>query len=253
MPASPTRTGSPATFPDLDLLDQTIPSAEELTEAALAVEDAARAVPGVTNSGGGSAGWSLGGLVLATSDGFAGSYLVSRFGLSASAIAGTGTGMERDYEFEMQIHHADLADPAIDRPQAPASAPSAASTRSRWRPAAAPSSTIRALSTGLVGSLAGAVNGASIARKTSFLRDKLGKQIFARRHHRSPTTRTGRAASLRVRSTARASPRRRSTSSPTACSRPGSSIRRHRPRTRPRHQRPRRPRRRQPVARRRPT
>ena len=89
-------------FPDRDLLDSAIPSAAELTELARAAEDAARAVPGVTNSGGGSAGWSLGGLVLATSHGFAGSYLTSRFGISASAIAGEGTGMERDYDAEFE-------------------------------------------------------------------------------------------------------------------------------------------------------
>ena len=89
-------------FPNRDLLDASIPSAAELTELARAAEDAARAVPGVTNSGGGSAGWSLGGLVLATSHGFAGSYLTSRFGISASAIAGEGTGMERDYDAEFE-------------------------------------------------------------------------------------------------------------------------------------------------------
>ncbi len=79
-------------FPDLDVLDESVPAADELTEAALAAEDAARAVEGVTNSGGASAGWSLGGIVLATSHGFSGSYLASRFSLSASAIAGEGTG-----------------------------------------------------------------------------------------------------------------------------------------------------------------
>ncbi len=62
-------------IPDLDLLDTTIPSSTELTEAAMAAEDAMRAVSGVTNSSGASAGWSLGGLVLATSHGFAGSTL----------------------------------------------------------------------------------------------------------------------------------------------------------------------------------
>jgi PmbA protein len=55
------------TFPDLDLLDPTIVSADDLTESALAAEDAARAVEGITNSGGASASWRLGGLVLATS------------------------------------------------------------------------------------------------------------------------------------------------------------------------------------------
>lgn len=165
-------------FADLDLLDETIPSAEELTAAALAAEDAARAISGVTNSGGASAGWSLGGLVLATSHGFSGSYLRSRFAQSASAIAGTGTAMERDYEAESKVFSSDLSDPAeIGR-----RAGERTVRRLNPRKMATGRATIvydPRISRGLVGSLAGAVNGAAIARKTSFLRDKLGKEIFA--------------------------------------------------------------------------
>jgi PmbA protein len=165
-------------FPDRDQLDPTIPSAKELTETALAAEDAARAVAGVTNSGGASAGWSLGGLVLATSDGFQGAYLVSRFGLSASAIAGTGTGMERDYDFDNKVYRGDLNSPAaIGR-----SAGERAVRRLNPRKVPSGRSTVvydPRVAVGLVGHLAGAVNGASIARKTSFLRDRMGEQVFA--------------------------------------------------------------------------
>jgi PmbA protein len=165
-------------FPDRDQLDPTIPSAKELTETALAAEDAARAVAGVTNSGGASAGWSLGGLVLATSDGFQGAYLVSRFGLSASAIAGTGTGMERDYDFDNKVYRGDLNSPAaIGR-----SAGERAVRRLNPRKVPSGRSTVvydPRVAVGLVGHLAGAVNGASIARKTSFLRDQMGEQVFA--------------------------------------------------------------------------
>ena len=165
-------------FPDRDMLDTTIPTAAELTETALAVEDAARAVPGVANSGGASAYWSLGGLVLATSDGFAGSYLTSRFGMSASAIAGTGTGMERDYDFDSKVYRVDLGDPeAIGR-----SAGHRAVRRLNPRQLPSGRATVvydPRIATSLVGHLLGAINGASIARKTSFLRDRLGKAVFA--------------------------------------------------------------------------
>jgi PmbA protein len=166
------------TRPDVDILDPAIPAAAELTEAALATEDAARAVPGVTNSGGASAGWSLGGIVLATSGGFAGSYLSSRFSLSASAIAGEGTAMERDYESEVRTHRADLASPAEIGRKAGERAVR------RLNPVKMPTGRATVVydprvATGLVGSLAGAVNGAAIARKTSFLRDRLGARIFA--------------------------------------------------------------------------
>ncbi len=165
-------------FPDLDLLDETIPSVDELTASALAAEDATRAVAGVTNSGGASAGWSLGGLVLATSHGFSGSYLRSHFGLSASAIAGTGTTMERDYEFSSKVFRADLIDPAeIGR-----KAGERAVRRLNPHKMATGRATVvydPRVSRGLVGHLAGAVNGSAIARKTSFLRDKLGAALFA--------------------------------------------------------------------------
>ncbi|HZP19537.1 MAG TPA: TldD/PmbA family protein [Bauldia sp.] len=165
------------TFPELDLLDPAIPSAAELTGIALATEDAARAVKGVTNSGGASASWSLNGLVLATSTGFAGSYLSSRFSLSASAIAGEGTAMERDYDYDSKAHRSDLRTPAdVGR---------SAGERAvrRLNPQKLPTGRGVVIfdprvSAGLVGHLAGAVNGASIARKTSFLREKLGQQIF---------------------------------------------------------------------------
>ena len=165
--------------PDVDILDPAIPSVAELTEAALAAEDAARAVAGVTNSGGASAGWSLGGMVLATTGGFTGSHLSSHFSLAASAIAGAGTTMERDYETEVRTHRGDLA--------APAEIGRKAGERAvrRLGPVKVPTGRATVVydprvASGLVGHLAAAVNGAAIARKTSFLRDRLGSQVFAK-------------------------------------------------------------------------
>ena len=165
-------------FADVDILDAGIPSAAELTDMALAVEDAARAVPGVTNSGGASAGWSLGGMVLAPSAGFTGSYRSSRFSLSASAIAGEGTAMERDYESAVTSHRADLDDPASVGRRAGERAVR------RLNPVKMPTGRATVVydprvATGLVGSLAGAIGGAAIARKTSFLRERLGTRVFA--------------------------------------------------------------------------
>jgi PmbA protein len=164
-------------FPDLDLLDETIPAAAELTETALAAEDAARAVQGVTNSEGGHAGWSLSGLVLVTSHGFSGSYLTSRFGLSASAIAGTGTAMERDYDAESRTHRTDLPDPKVIGTRAG----ERAVRRLNPTKAATGRGTVvydPRIASGLVGHIAGAANGAAIARKTSFLLKELGERIL---------------------------------------------------------------------------
>ena len=96
------------TIEDLDLFDPTDVSAERLKDDALAAEAAALAVPGVTNTAGAGASAGMGGIVLATSDGFVGNYMGTRFGCSVSAIAGEGTGMERDYDYSSRLHFADL-------------------------------------------------------------------------------------------------------------------------------------------------
>lgn len=166
------------TFPELDLIDSSIPTADELTEAALCAEDACRAVKNVTNSGGASASWRLGGLVLATSHGFSGAYSASRFSLSASAIAGTGTGMERDYEVEGRIHKDDLPDPAEIGRKAGERAVKRVDPRQMTTGTGVVIYDPR-VATGLIGHLAGAANGAAIARGTSFLRDRLGTPVFS--------------------------------------------------------------------------
>ena len=165
-------------FPDLDLLDPTLPDVAALERAAKSAERAALAVKGVTKSDGASASAGIGGMVLMTSHGFSGAYLGSRHGVSMTAIAGEGTGMERDYDFSSALHAADLDDPekigrtAGERAVARIN-PRKPSTRK------VPVVFDRRVSGSLIGSLASAINGSSIARKTSFLKDKLGQQVFA--------------------------------------------------------------------------
>jgi PmbA protein len=165
-------------WPDLELFDPTEVSAEQLTEAALAAEAAALAVPGITNSGGGGASAGMGGLVLATSHGFSGAYSASRFGRSVSVIAGEGTKMERDYDFDSNLYFADLRDAGeIGREAAaravrrlnPRQVPTAKNVTVVYDPR---------VSRGITGHIAGAINGASVARKTSFLRDRMGQQVL---------------------------------------------------------------------------
>jgi len=161
---------------DLDLYDPTEVSADRLREDALAAEEAAMAVKGVTNSSGSGASAGLGGLVLATSHGFLGQYVGSRFSRSASVIAGEGTGMERDYDYSSRLHFADLDTPeTIGR-----SAGERAVRRLNPRKAKTGDVTVvfdPRVARGIAGHLAGAINGASVARKTSFLRDMMGKQV----------------------------------------------------------------------------
>lgn len=163
---------------DLDLYDPTVVDAAQLTEAALAAEAAALAVEGVTNSGGGSASAGMGGLVLVTSGGFAGQYVGSRFSRSVSAIAGSGTAMERDYDFSSRIFYDALEDAAaIGR---------SAGERAVKRLGARQAATGRVsvvfdprVARGIAGHIASAINGASVARKTSFLKDRMGEKILS--------------------------------------------------------------------------
>jgi PmbA protein len=163
---------------DLDLFDPTAVSAERLKEDALAAEEAALAVPGVTNSSGSSASAGLGGMVLATSHGFLGQYVGSRFSRSASVIAGEGTGMERDYEFSSRQHFADLDSPQwVGRRAAERAVRRLNARKAKTGPVNVVFDP--RVARGIAGHLAGAINGASVARKTSFLRDMMGKQVAA--------------------------------------------------------------------------
>jgi len=83
--------------PMLGLDDGGEVSPEQLRDAALEAEDAARAVPGVSNSEGGGASASRSVWALATSHGFAGAYAATGYGVSASVLAGEGSAMQRDY------------------------------------------------------------------------------------------------------------------------------------------------------------
>jgi PmbA protein len=163
---------------NLDLFDDAEIPAERLKEDALAAEDAALSVKGVTNSGGSGASAGLGGLVLATSHGFVGQYVGSRFSRSASVIAGEGTAMERDYDYSSRLHFADLDTPEVIGRKAGERAVRRLNAR---KAQTGPVTVIYdpRVARGIAGHLAGAINGASVARKTSFLRDMMGKKIAA--------------------------------------------------------------------------
>jgi PmbA protein len=165
--------------PDLDIFDPEEPTPEILIERARACEDAARAVAGVTNSEGAEANWSMSRVSLAGSNGFSGSYAGSRHSLGVSVLAGEGLGMERDYDFTSTVFSADLEDPETIGRRAGERAvrrlgPKKAAT------AKVPVIFDPRVAGGLIGHLAGAINGRTVARGTSFLKDKMGEPVFSR-------------------------------------------------------------------------
>src|SRR5438874_5095192 len=164
-------------WPSLDMLDPDEPSAETLIERARAAEDAAMAVEGVTNSEGAEAGWGRSRIALVASNGFVGTYAGSNHGVSASVIGGSGTQMERDYDFASAVYAADLRDPSEIGKGAGERAVKRLGAR-KMPTGRVPVVFDPRVARGFISHLLGAISGPSIARGTSFLKEKLGQQIF---------------------------------------------------------------------------
>ncbi|CAA9254277.1 MAG: TldE protein, part of TldE/TldD proteolytic complex [uncultured Craurococcus sp.] len=162
----------------LELEDPSEPSAEALIARCAAAEDAALAIAGVTNSEGADAGFSRYTIALAASNGFAGEYARTSHSISATALAGQGTGMERDYDYSSAVFLADLEDAAAIGRRAGEKAV-ARLNPTRPKTARIPVVYDPRVATSLLGHLAGAINGAAVARGTSFLRDRLGQRVMA--------------------------------------------------------------------------
>ena len=165
------------TMPDLELADDAEPSSAQLRTRAEQVEEAARAVKGVTNSDGGSASASRSTVALATSHGFAGGYTATGHGISASVIAGEGADMQRDYAHRSARHLADLPSPSEIGTQA------GERTINKLGPRRLASGTMpvvfdRRVSASLISHLVGAMTGPAIARKASFLLGREEEDLF---------------------------------------------------------------------------
>jgi len=164
-------------LPDLDLAEPAAPTPAELRAMAEAVEAAALAVPGVTNSQGGSASAGRTVVALATSHGFAGSYETTSHGLSASVVAGEGAGMQRDYAWRSARHRADL--PGAEE-IGKLAGERAVARLAPGRLASGPMPVVFDPRVGgtLVGHLLSAMAGSAIARRASFLLGHDEAQVF---------------------------------------------------------------------------
>lgn len=174
LPAAASR---PAGRMSLPLSDAAIPSTETLGEWAAAAEEAALAVTGITNSEGGHAGAAETSVTLSASDGFNAAYRRTQHSLAVSVVAGTGTGMERDYDYSSAVRQADLADPAEVGRRA------GTRTVARLQPRKAPSAQVPVVfeprvGAGMLSLLARAISGTAVARGTTFLKDRMGSRLF---------------------------------------------------------------------------
>lgn len=164
-------------YPELDTCDTDAPSPQQLREIAEAGEDAARAVAGVTNSDGASASQGGGVFALATSHGFAGGHASTSHSISVSVVAGEGGAKQRDNAWRQAHHRADLPSAAEIGTLAGERAVSRLNP-GRVRSGPMPVVFDPRVSSTLVGHLLGAMSGNAIARRSSFLLDRLGEQIL---------------------------------------------------------------------------
>ena len=164
-------------WPALDMVDPDEPATAVLIDRAARAEATARGIAGVTNSDGAEASWGYHRVALAASNGFAGGYAGSGHGVSVSVIAGSGDGMEREYDYSSAVYGADLDDPERIGQRAGERAVRRIGAR-KMPTARVPVVYDPRVASGLVGHLAGAISGPSIARKTSFLKEKLGQRLF---------------------------------------------------------------------------
>ena len=164
--------------PFLDAEDKKEPDPEQLRARALEAERAALAVPGVTNSSGAGASASASTVALATSGGFSGGYRSTGHGVSATVIAGEGAAMQRDHDWHSARHLEDLESAAEIGRRAGERAV-ARLNPIRPKPGKYPVLFDPRVSSTLLGHFASAITGSSVARKTSFLQDKLGARVFA--------------------------------------------------------------------------
>lgn len=162
----------------LELYDATEePNAAALQEDAMRAEAAALAVKGVEQVQGASAAYGARDVYIAATNGFEGGYKRTDRGLSCVAIAGTGTGMERDYSGDSRIFQADLRDAAEIGTEAGERVLQRMNAR-QPKTGSYPVLFDERIAASLIGHLLAAANGSAVARGATWLRDAMGAQLL---------------------------------------------------------------------------
>ena len=166
---------------DATALEMFDPSAEpdpaQLQDDAARAEAAALENKDISQVQSASAGYSRSRIHLAASNGFSGGYERTDRGLSCVAISGTGTDMERDYDYDSRIFQADMRD-ATDIGRKAAERAVERTGARKPKTGTFPVLFDERIANSLVGHITQAVNGAAIARGSSWLRAALGEQVL---------------------------------------------------------------------------
>jgi PmbA protein len=169
----------PGEHPDLDLFHPWAITSEQAAELALRCEKAAFDTDRrITNSEGAGVSAQQSHFFSAHTHGFRGGYASSRHSISVAPIAGRGDEMQRDAWYSSMRSATELAAPeAVGRYAAERAL---ARLKSRKIPTReCPVLFESPLAAGLLGAYVQATSGGSLYRKSSFLVDSLGKQVFA--------------------------------------------------------------------------
>ena len=163
---------------DLDLFHPWDVSVEAAIDIARRCEQAAFDVsPMVKNSEGATVSAQQSHFVSANSLGFMGGFATSRHYVSCSVIAGEAEDMQRDDWYASRRNAVEFSDPALIGEYAARRALARLGSR-KLTTRKCPVIFEAPLASGLIGSLVHAISGGSLYRKTSFLLDSLGKQLF---------------------------------------------------------------------------
>ncbi len=153
------------------------PTPAQLEQDARRAEAAAQAVTGVSQVDVANAAYSSSEVFLAASNGFSGGYRRTARTTACVAIAGSGTGMERDHDGDMRIWQDDLRSPEEIGTCAGERAVARLGAR-RPRTGAYPVLFDERVAGSLIGHLLGAANGLAVARGASWLADALDKPVL---------------------------------------------------------------------------
>ncbi|MBU0752448.1 MAG: metalloprotease PmbA [Gammaproteobacteria bacterium] len=163
---------------DLDLFHPWQLPIEESIELARRCEAAAFAVsPLIANTEGASVSAQQSHFVSANSLGFMGGFATTRHYISCAPIAGKGDGMQRDDWYSSKRDPADFPAPEAIGKYAACRALARLKSR-KLKTCQVPVLFEAPLAASLIGSFVHAVSGGSLYRKSSFLLDSLGSQVF---------------------------------------------------------------------------
>ncbi len=164
---------------DLENYDKKVGNLNDLREKAKELEESALNVSSILKSDGSDASWNNSKSLLMTSNGFFGETRKTNNSISIVLIAEKDKKMERDYDFSSKVFFDDLESPKVLGKRA------AERVIKKLGPARVKTGNFPVIfsprvARSILGHIASAINGSSVARGMSFLKDSMNERIFSK-------------------------------------------------------------------------